>query len=48
MAKKKKSKKKHKGIFDSIRKPLAPRTKKFKTRKGELLRKKKHKGKEDE
>ena len=48
MAKKKKSKKKHKGIFDSIRKPLAPRTRKFKTRKGETDRKKKHKGKDTE
>jgi hypothetical protein len=49
MAKKKKSKNKKRNkvgeIFDSIRKPVAPKGSKFKTRKGELTRKKKHKGK---
>ena len=35
-------------IYDSIRKKTAPPTKVFKTRKGELHRKRKHKGKEDE
>lgn len=43
MDKKKKSKKKNQ-IFNSLRKTTAPPTKKFNTRKGELLRKAKHKG----
>lgn len=42
-----KKKKKEKPIFDSIRKPVAPKGQKFKSRKKELNRKKKHKGKED-
>lgn len=41
-------KKKEKGIFDGIRKPSPPPSKKHKTRKGELDRKKKHKGEDDE
>ncbi len=48
MGKKKKSKKKNRPVFDSIRKPIAPKGTRFKTRKDELERKKKHKGKEDE
>jgi len=48
MSKKKKSKKKNRPVWDSLRKPLAPPTKKFKTRKGELERKQKHKGKDEE
>ena len=45
---KNKKKKKEKGIFDGIRKPLAPPSKKHKTRKGGLDRKKKHKNKEED
>ncbi len=49
MAKKKKSKKKNPNlIFDSIRKPIAPKGSRFKTRKDELPRKQKHKGREEE
>ena len=50
MAKKKKSKKKNRvgEIFNSIRKPVAPKGSKFKTRKHELDRKKKHKGEDTE
>ena len=41
---KKNSKKKDNQIFDSIRKPIAPKGSTFKTRKGENDRNKKHKG----
>jgi hypothetical protein len=40
-------KKKEKGIFDGIRKPTAPPSQRMKTRKRELDRKKKHKGKDE-
>lgn len=43
-----KKKKEENQIFKGIRKPLPPPSKKYKTRKGELDRKKKHKGREDE
>ena len=47
MGKKKKAKKKNRvgEIFASIRKPVAPKGKTFKTRKNELDRKMKHKNK---
>jgi hypothetical protein len=45
---KKKQKNKENQIFESIRKTTAPPSQKFKTRKGELERKRKHKGKEVE
>lgn len=49
MARTNTKKKKDKGIFEGIRKPVAKPTQTFKTRKDELDRKKKHKGKgEDE
>ncbi len=47
MSKKGKKKKDPNHIFNSIRKPVAPKGSKFKTRKDELDRKKKHKGKVD-
>lgn len=40
--------KKRKGIFEGVRKKVAPPTRVFKTRKDELERKKKHKGKEED
>jgi len=46
--KKNKKKKSETAIFDSIRKPTAPSGGTFKTRKKELDRKKKHKGKKEE
>jgi len=48
MARTKTKKKKDKGIFEGIRKPTAKPSQKFKTRKDELDRKKKHKGEQDE
>lgn len=47
MGKKKKSKKKNRPVWDSLRKATAPPTKRFKTKKGEKFRKRKHKGKEE-
>lgn len=44
----KKKKKKETGIFEGIRKPVAPKGRTFKTRKDELERKKKHKNKNDD
>jgi hypothetical protein len=41
-------KKKEKSIFEGIRKPTVGRGSKFKTRKDELDRKQKHKGKDNE
>lgn len=47
MARSKPKKKKDKGIFEGVRKKTAPPTKRFKTKKKEKFRKRKHKGKED-
>lgn len=44
----KKKQKKENQIFEGIRKLTAPPSKRFKTRKAELDRKKKHKGKDIE
>ena len=41
-------KKKEKKSYEMVRKQTAPPTKKFKTRKGELPRKQKHKGNDNE
>jgi len=48
MANKKRKNTSETQIFDSIRKPVAPKGQRFKTRKDELDRKKKHKGKDFE
>lgn len=42
------SKKEDKPIFEGIRKPTAPPSQRYKTRKGTLDRKRKHKGKDEE
>jgi hypothetical protein len=44
----KKRKKSETPIYDSIRKPIAPKGQRFRTRKDELSRKQKHKGKKEE